>query len=60
MLTLALILAALVVLAALIIVVGQMCESGSMWFFYMLMGTPNALLNLLAFLLSAVIEVNRD
>ena len=60
MFTALLILAALLVLVALVVVVGQMCECGSMWFFHVAAGTPNALLSLLCFLASAVIEVNRD
>jgi len=52
----ALILLTVLVLASLIVVVGQMCESGSMWLVHVCCGTPGALCTLLGLILAAIFE----
>jgi len=60
MFTAALILAALLVLTALIVVVGQMFGSGSMWFMHVVCDTPATLVKALCFLVTLAIEANKD
>jgi len=46
MVTASVILAALLILALLVVVIGQMCSSGTMWFVHAINGTPGILCEL--------------